>query len=113
VKQSIELGDHHTLALLIGLCLSETLLTRCRREAWIAATLHKLRETILPEDKRGVPGVQFLTQALADSQPFKQIAEKVIAPGSAAPGTKHPIETVALDLIPAPDATALVFTAKP
>jgi hypothetical protein len=89
VHQCFELGDSPTLALLAGICVAELLLTRQKREAWLAATLAKLRETLLPEHKRHIQGVQFLAQTLAGSDLFIRIGAELIAPGGAEAGKRQ------------------------
>ena len=96
VKKSIEHGDGPTLGLLAGLCLAELLLVRQKREPWIAATLAKLRETLLPEPKRTIQGVQFLGQTLAGSDLFIRISTELTAPEGAEVG-KHQVGTVNLE----------------
>jgi len=41
--------------------------------------------------------VQFLAETLADSPPFKRIADQLTAPGAPEPGTKSLIATVNLE----------------
>jgi hypothetical protein len=89
VKQSLELGDARMLTLLIALTLGEGLLIRQKHQRWIAATLEKLRESLLPEEKRSVAGLQFLAQALASSDSLSNLGTELVASGGTETGWKQ------------------------
>ena len=96
VEKALQTQDPKMLAWLIALPLAETLITR-PRIAFVRATQAALRERLLPEAKRHIPGSLFLGQTLSESAPLRALAEKLIASAEAAqPNQRHQVAQVLL-----------------
>ena len=73
VAKALQERDGETLAFLVALPLAETLLRR-RREPFVAATLDRIRATLLSKGKREVSGWLSLSELLAGLPPLKAAA---------------------------------------